>query len=330
MSEYENVKMTESEMIDAFNALRKKMFLSKLAIIVGFIGISAFFLMNKIIFAVAMIVVFIGGAMKYGSYNKEIKDIAGNGILKKIFYELLDEMEFDHNGHYEKAEIEEAKFLYPYHTIKGTDLVKGKYKGKDISLCDLELVGTTHTRGSSHDSTVFHGLWVIYDLGKNFNANLSILEMNAIEKKISEKGFETDNAEFNKKYTSMADDVVEAKKILTDRLMNMILEFDKAANAKSNVAFLRNGKIHVALNNNSMDPLAVKASDPEVLKTQYMAKIKVITDFIDELNSMLDKKNDIKQEELKDVNGGIVLVFETNNGTNSDGDMATNRFPYND
>jgi len=282
MSEYENVKMTESEMVDSFNALRKQIMLCKVAIGVGFIGIAVCFVMKKIVFAIAMMVVFIGGASKLTEYTKQIKEISGNGILKKIFYELFDEVSFDHDGHYEKSEIAEANFGYPYHTIKGTDLVRAQYKGKDISLCDLELVGTSHSNSSSHDSTVFHGLWVIYDLGKEFDANLSICEMNSIEKKISDKGIEIDNPEFDKKYRVITDDVVAGKNILNDSLMQLILDFDKKANAKSNIAFLRNGKIHIALNTNT-DPLAVKSSDIEGLKALFMSKITVITDFIDQL-----------------------------------------------
>jgi len=106
--------------------------------------------------------------------------------------------------------------------------------------------------------------------------------MSSIEKNISEKGFETNNSEFNKKYGLFADDVEEGRKILSDKLMNQILDFDEKANAKSNIAFLKNGKVHIALNN-VKDPFAVNASDPEKLKQEFTSKISVITEFIDKL-----------------------------------------------
>jgi len=282
MNDYKDVKMTDSEMVDAFKTLSKQMLISKIAIAVGFIGIAFFFITNKILFAVVMMIVFIGGASKYTQYNKQIKDISGNGVLKKVFFKLFDEVEYDHDAHYDESTIDEAGFRYPYHTVSGTDLVKGKYKDRDISLCDIELISTSHSRGSSHDKTVFHGLWVVYDLGKSFGTNLSILEMSSIEKTLSEKGFETGNEEFNKKYTLIADDESEGRKILTDGMIQKILDFDNAANAKSNVAFLKDGRMHVALNT-TFDPFAVKSSDIDVLTAQYTAKIKVITDFIDNI-----------------------------------------------
>jgi len=67
-------------------------------------------------------------------------------------------------------------------------------------------------------------------------------------------------------------------------LMEYIVQMDEKADAKTNLSFLRNGKLHIALNS-GRDSLEIKgfSSDVEKIKAQFEAEIRQVTDVIDEL-----------------------------------------------
>ena len=177
-----------------------------------------------------------------------------------------------------------------YHGLPFDPHIKASYRGVGLELCDLMLeeeVRTTSTDsdGNSTSDTsnriVFVGQWLILDFHKELSADLGVYE--GLRKRYDQ--IETENAEFNKRYGISCDSVHDAFYILTPNMMEHIMAMDRRAGGKVYLRFLREGKIHVAVNSrrDHFEVGSLNDADLPSLRMKFRGEVRYVTELIDAL-----------------------------------------------
>ena len=143
---------------------------------------------------------------------------------------------------------------------------------------------------------------MIFDFNKPFKANMQVkskwFDNSKIinwGKDIKFKRVKLEDEEFNKYFTVYAQDEEEAFYILTPHFMDKIKKVSNNVSGELLLCFINN-KLHIGLDSNddSFEPSLLSNSTEEQINNNILADIKVITNFIDQLNldNDLFKKED--------------------------------------
>lgn len=181
-------------------------------------------------------------------------------------------------------------FPFGFDKASGGDYIKASYRGVGLELCDLMLEEevretTTDSDGNSTSDTsnkiVFVGQWLILDFHKELSADLGVFE--GLRKRYDQ--IETENAEFNKRYGISCDSVHDAFYILTPNMMEHIMAMDRRAGGKVYLRFLREGKIHVAVNSrrDHFEVGSLNDADLPSLRMKFRGEVRYVTELIDAL-----------------------------------------------
>ncbi len=217
------------------------------------------------------------------------KSYVADHILREALEEVFDVSEYRPFGCIDESHVWGSHFgISEFDRTHGSDYMKGFYKGLPIELCDMELIKhETRTdedgRTEEYDVTVFKGLWMICDFGKELVADIRLWERGNLGKLTGGSGIQTENESFHKRFHIESEDEVEAFYILTPHMMEYILEMDRKAKGKTHIRFERGGRVQIAIGRgkDSFEPKQVK--DATLLRKQFVKEIRYITDLIDEL-----------------------------------------------
>lgn len=284
-----NIPKTDEEISAELKKLQRKNTLGKIMILVGFPGIIAFFMLDQPIIALVCIAVLAVGAFFAKKSGDAIKQTAGSGILEGVLGEVFEEVDYKPFERLSGSLIDSADFQFSYDEIEGNDYVKAKYKGLNIEMSDIQLIDISYSTDSDGHtqetrSTVFKGMWLVCDFGKELTADVRVCERTKLGKMLGKGGIKTENEAFNKQFNIRSENAEEAFYILTPHMMEYIVQMDEKAKARTYLSFLRSGKLHVALDSGK-DAFEIKGrmSDATKIREQFTQEIRYVTDLIDEL-----------------------------------------------
>lgn len=147
----------------------------------------------------------------------------------------------------------EAGLFRNFDSFDVDDAFVGTYKD-----CDIDIVEAEFTVGSGKNrSTVFNGLLIKLDMNKNFKGHTLLTENTFFHKSplAHLRHTELEDVMFEKKYDVFTDDEVEARYILTSKLMDKLVKVKMAFRSKSiRCAFLK-GQFLIAMENRFMQDL---------------------------------------------------------------------------
>ncbi len=136
--------------------------------------------------------------------------------------------------------------------------------------------------------TVFRGRWMVFDFNKKFKSNL-IVQYGYFQNLIYGKDYvnvETEDVEFNNIFEVYAENEHEAFYILTPNFMEKLKKiYEKLQNYGIRLLFNDN-KLHIGLDgsDDAFEFLELEEISEEKLKTTMESDIRLIIDFIDELD----------------------------------------------
>ncbi len=239
-----------------------------------------------------VIVAIIGGIMTVPRAKQEakLKLLVSGNIVQQALEDVFDDITYQAGGrlpdHYVRGN---ALGLSGFDRIEGSDYVKGTYKGLNIEMSDVTLVKEEveydeDGNREEKEYTVFKGLWLVCDFGKELSADLQVWERGKIGKLLSRSGIKTENEKFNKHFFIASAIEQEAFYILTPHMMEYILEMDKKAGGETHMHFARNGKVQIAIHS-GRDAFEVKRGERDAarLRQKFVQEIRYVTDIIDEL-----------------------------------------------
>lgn len=233
-------------------------------------------------------------------FNSEFKNIFVLSALKDTF----DDLVYNPDKGFDEEKIKSIGMIDTCDRYSSNDYVSGVYKGIKIEQSDVHIEEEEEKEDKDGHKTitwetVFKGRWMIYDFNKNFKANMLIVGSNFYTR-IIQRGknlskVKMEDVEFNNMFKVFTDIEHDAFYILTPHFMEKIKRLYKELNATAMFCFVDN-KLHVAVNNytDSFEYNALKEINEEEIKKNIIKDIKLITDFVNELN--LD--NDLFKEDV--------------------------------
>lgn len=161
----------------------------------------------------------------------------------------------------------EAGLFRQYSSYDVDDAFVGTYKD-----CNIDIVEAEFTAGSGKNrSTVFNGLLIKLDMNKKFKGHTLLMEDKLFHKSpLSHlRHTELEDVVFEKKYDVFTDDEVEARYILTPKLMDKLAKIKMAFRSKSIRCAFLDGQFLIAMENHflqdlfSLGSLTKPVSDPK-------------------------------------------------------------------
>lgn len=240
-----------------------------------------------------IIVVIIKGIINgkdISTFNKEFKDIFVLNALKKTF----DNLTYNTEKGFDEKEIYDYGMLDTSDRFRSNDYISGTYKNIKFEQSDIEIEEKHESEDSEGNKTttwvtIFKGRYMIFDFNKKFMANMQVVSSNFVaHRRHSRREFskvDLEDMEFNKMFNVYTDIEHDAFYILTPHFMQKIKQLYKALDAPIMLCFIDN-RLHIALNNgeDSFEYNVFKPIDEEEINNNIIKDIKLITDFVNELN----------------------------------------------
>lgn len=249
------------------------------------------------------LVIFILYSIPYSKYKVIYKDY----YVKKALESVFTDLEYKPDEGISETVIRETEMMNMGDDFESNDFFSGKYKNINVEQADVEITEERERENSDGDTetytvTLFRGKWMIFDFNKPFKANMQVkskwFDNSKIinwGKDIKFKRVKLEDEEFNKYFTVYAQDEEEAFYILTPHFMDKIKKVSNNVSGELLLCFINN-KLHIGLDSNddSFEPSLLSNSTEEQINNNILADIKVITNFIDQLNldNDLFKKED--------------------------------------
>lgn len=233
-------------------------------------------------------------------FNQEFKNIFVLNALKKNF----ENINYDEGQGFDEDFVENMNMLDTGDAFHSNDYIEGKYKNINFSQSDIHILEKHEEKDMDGDKkevwkTIFLGRLMIFDFNKTFKANLQVISSyfypRALTRKIKLNKVTLEDPEFNDEFTVLAENEHEAFYILTPHFMERIKELTNKLNCPI-MFYFSNNKLNIAINNNddSFEWDVLKPINEKIIEENITKDIKLITDFVDELN--LD--NDLFKKEV--------------------------------
>ncbi len=273
--------------------LQKKLQLLKLlrGILIAALILSMGFIMNNNNFLPFLLtmVLFIITCHIHSNHADRLKTYLSDNLVRPALEAVFEVTEYIPNAYTDPNRIKGKYFgIGKFDDASGSDYFKGTYKGLAVEMCDIHLT-EERTRLSNgdiekYDATVFRGLWLICDFGKELSAEVRLWEKYNKDELPRGDWLLTENDTFNRHFYIESEDEVEAFYVLTPHMMEYILAMDEAAEGHTHIRFEKDGWVQIAIST-SRDGFEVTdyKQNATMLRQQFVKDIRRVTDLIDEL-----------------------------------------------
>ncbi len=182
-------------------------------------------------------------------------------------------------------------FPFEYDSIQGSDHIKGVYKGLNVELSDIELYHVesiyNEERGDWEEKKekCFQGQWLVCDFGKELSGEVRLSEnAKKLRRQHRSDSVEMENPAFNDRFLVTAASAQEAYYLLTPHMMEYILSAAGRSGGEVYMAFLRGGKLHIAVQTGrDFFELGKSAANIERLRQKFLGELRWFTGILDEL-----------------------------------------------
>ena len=257
------------------------------------INLQAFFFITVFIMAIRMFIKYIFLNKQITEFNNGFKNKYVLSSLNKIFTDLKY---FPDKG-LDYGVIANTRMMDMGDRYSSNDYFEGKYKNVNVKQADVHIEEEQQTTDSDGHTTttwvtIFEGKWMIFDFNKTFTANVQVSQkgfgnsrVNNWGEKNKYKKVEMEDAEFNKMFRIYAQNEHDAFYILTPSLMEKIKNLARTVSGKLLLCFINN-ELHIGLYNykDSFEHSVYKKIDEEKINDDISKEIKIITNFVDELD----------------------------------------------
>lgn len=273
-----------------------------IAIILGFILTKSFVLIFFVLILGLLITTFLAS----GPTRKFVLAFKQTFVLKSLQSVFTDLVYKPEKGLPEFI-IRDTQMMDMGDRYSSNDYFSGKYKDITVIQSDVHIEEehtSTDSDGTTTTSwvTIFKGKWMIFDFNKTFKNNIQVCQKGFGNSKLSNWNSEMkykkvmmEDQQFNKDFVVYSRDEHEAFYILTPALIEKIKNLSNSISGRLLFCFIDN-KLHIGLydGKDSFEPNIRKKVDEEKIINEINKDIKLITNFVDELN--LD--NDLFRKEV--------------------------------
>lgn len=218
---------------------------------------------------IVLVMLFVFAGKHVERLQKKLKQFVGAHVVKSIIGERIAIQEYKPNGCFDTDFLCSSGVLPGFSKSYGSDYVKGAYREKEITYCDIMLEAQRSDGDGGYETvTVFKGFVIALALGKSLgDKRVRILELTqggkivnsivnayanfwkALGVNLEEKIVLMESVAFNNQFEVKATDEELAFYILTPHFMESIVRADQLAEGRTNICFSGNKAI-IAVHNN--------------------------------------------------------------------------------
>ena len=285
----EKQTMTNEQLEAAINSARAKEKIANFLIYGAGAAMILMFCLKKILPGIFFLVLLLVGGYLWGKSAGVAKKLLSDKVVGVVLKEVLgDAVEYNPWG---KINPGSMVFPFSYNCVDGSDHIKAVYNGLNIELGDVELIDKTedtdeegHT--NTRQDTVFKGQWLTCDFGKELAGQVYVSERSKKDHRSMKSNVTMDNEQFSKRFCVRADDPQEAYYILTPHMMEYILTMADKSGGTVYLSFLREGKMHVAVQTGrDFFEFGKSNANVEELRQKFLGELRWFTDIVDTLRA---------------------------------------------
>ena len=226
-------------------------------------------------------------------------------FVEKNMAQIFTNLRYDHKAGMSKDFLRSSGMVSTGDRYHSEDLAMANYKGVNFVQADAH-IETEHrdSDGNTTYVTIFRGRFMVFEFPKKFNFKLELIGRRfgsaaRVPGKNSENGrkmekMSTESVDFNKTFKIYSEDGFETFYILDPAFMEKIMKISGVYEDKVLLGFIDN-TLFIGVNNGKDSfepPKSSKPLDEKVEAEKVSKEIRIITDFVDQLN--LDKKLFVK------------------------------------
>ena len=281
-------KMTNKEVGSQLRSLRTKAKIAKvLTSVSGAVGVLCVWI-GLIPVAIFFFVVCVVAGFRVEKNNSKLKKLLSDDVVSGVLKEALgDTVEYSPLGTINPGPM---VFPFSYNCVEGSDHIKAVYHGLKIELGDISLINESEFTDPDDGHTekqsllYFKGQWLTCDFGKELAGEVYISECGKKDRRYIKNNITMDNEQFSKRFCVSASNPQEAFYILTPHMMEYITAMADKSGGAVYMSFLRNGKMHVAVQTGrDFFELGKTNTDAETLRQKFLGELRWFTDIVDTL-----------------------------------------------
>ena len=298
--------MTNAQLETALSSQRSSITLFKILTYAFGLGTMLLFAFGLIPVAIpALVLTFVFG-YQMSKRTESLKKLLSDNIVSGVLNEVFENVEYNAFGRIPSAQVKDAGMVFPfeYDSVRGSDYIKGTYKGLNVELSDVELCHVVShydeemQQWRDEEQKVFMGQWLICDFGKELSGEVHLsANAKALRKQRRDDSVEMENPAFNDRFLVTAADAQEAYYLLTPHMMEYILTAAGKAGGEVYMAFLRGGRLHIAVKTGrDFFELGKSQANVDGLRQKFLGELRWFTDIIDALrleNSLYRKETSV-------------------------------------
>lgn len=285
--------MTNAQLETALSSQRSSITLFKILTYAFGLGTMLFFAFGLIPVAIPTLVLTFVFGYQMSKRTESLKKLLSDNIVSGVLNEVFENVEYNAFGRIPSAQVKDADMVFPfeYDSVRGSDYIKGTYKGLNVELSDVELSHVVShydeemQQWRDDEQKVFMGQWLICDFGKELSGEVHLsTNAKALRKQHKDDSVEMENTAFNDRFLVAAADAQEAYYLLTPHMMEYILAAANKAGGEVYMAFLRNGRLHIAVKTGrDFFELGKSQANADALRQKFLGELRWFTDIIDAL-----------------------------------------------
>ena len=253
----------------------------------------------------ALVLTFVFG-YQMNKRTETVKKLLSENIVSGVLNEVFENVEYNAFGRIPSAQVKDAGMVFPfeYDSVRGSDYINGTYKGLNVELSHVELYHVVShydeemQQWKDDEQKVFMGQWLICDFGKELSGEVHLsANAKALRRQHKNDSVEMESTAFNDRFLVTAASAQEAYYLLTPHMMEYILSAAGKAGGEVYMAFLRGGKLHVAVKTDrDFFELGKSEANVDRLRQKFLGELHWFTDIIDELrleNALYKKETNV-------------------------------------
>ena len=281
-------KMANKELGSQLQSLRIKAKIAKvLASVSGAVGVLCVWI-GLIPVAIFFFVVCVVAGFRVEKNNSKLKKLLSDDVVSGVLKEALgDTVVYSPLGTINAGPM---VFPFSYNCVEGSDHIKAVYHGLNIELGDISLIDesefTDNETGQTEKQSLlyFKGQWLTCDFGKELAGEVYISERAKRKRRGMKSDVSMDNEQFDTRFCVRANNPQEAFYILTPHMMEYITAMADKSGGLVYMSFLRNGKMHVAVQTGrDFFELGKTNTNAETLRQKFLGELRWFTDIVDTL-----------------------------------------------
>ncbi|MBO4766966.1 MAG: DUF3137 domain-containing protein [Lachnospiraceae bacterium] len=281
------------ELLELGKRIRRRDLLGVLVLLAGivvtvfFYG-TPFFVIGLGIMAASIIMMIVTSV----TLNKRFRKMYKSTMIDRVAREYFEQYTYNAEKGFSRDYLRGLGIMMFGSDYRSEDMLAGSYHGVPFTRADVYIADTsTDSEGNSSTTVYFRGQWLELIPNKQFASDLQIIQK-GFGFSNKRKGFftkkadrrhemETEDSEFNKRFTCMCQDEAEAFYLLTPALMQAIMRLSEVLPYKMMIAFVGNTlQVLIDTHRDSMEPTLPKGGNFDRQIADIHQDMRVITEVI--------------------------------------------------